>query len=55
MKIELIKSQSIATFGIDIEEGAVIIKFLKWNLWIESNKLCYWFQKESAIENENRI
>lgn len=45
MKIEIVKSQSIATFGVDIEEGAIIIKFLKWHLWIETNRLYNWLKK----------
>ena len=51
MKFEFVKSESIATFGIDIEEGAVIIKFLKWHLWIQTNKLYEWF-KEKEREDE---
>lgn len=46
MKFELVKSESIATFGISLEDGVIIIDFFKWQRWIETDKLYNWFRED---------
>ena len=45
MKFEIVKSESIISFGITWEEGAILIDFFKWQLWIETDKLYNWFKE----------